>query len=145
VYVPLTVLSSHRELGLDARWLRRGVMAAAMGFGTIEMFFRIVNDSFMSSDGAGTAGVELLLFLAVSAAFGAYAYLRKEDLFDFAVLALAWIVVTTTLIGRAMIGDRAGLQAFFFIAIYLIGASTAAVKGIAYVGRSWNLTGEPAK
>jgi uncharacterized membrane protein len=139
VYAALVALSRWPELGLGARWLRRGVMAVAMAFGTVEMIFRIVDDSFRSSDHAGAATFEFVVFLAATAGFAGYAYARKEDLFNFAVLALAWILVTTTLLGRALAEDRAGLGALLFVAIYLIAVSTAAVKGIAYIGRSWKL------
>lgn len=118
-------------------------MAAAMAFGTMGMVVRIASDSFNSSEDASATAIEVVLFVAVSAGFGAYAYARKEDSFYFAVLALAWIIVTTTLLGRALLEDRSGPGALLFIAIYVIGASTAAVKGIAYVGRSWR-TGEGA-
>lgn len=80
---------------------------------------------------------KIALFLAASVGFGAYAYSQKEDLFNFAVVGFAWIVVTTAWIGRALLEDRAGLGGLFLIALYVIVASTAAIKGIAYIGRSW--------
>ena len=137
LYAALVVLSRYAELGLGERWLRRGVMAAAMAFGTCDMILLIVGFHESSNDSGASASVEIMLFLAASAGFAAYSYSRKEDLFNFAALALGWIVVTTTMLGRAMAEDRAGVGALFFVGIYVIGASTAAVKGITYIGRSW--------
>jgi uncharacterized membrane protein len=140
IYAALIALSRWNELGLGARWLRRGVMAVAMAFGTIDMMLRIIDDAFFkSSDKAGASAIEFVLFLAATAGFAAYAFAQKEDLFNFAVLALAWIVVTTTMLGRALAEDRAGVGALFFTAIYVIAVSTAGVKGIAYIGRQWKL------
>jgi hypothetical protein len=113
-------------------------MAAGMTFGTIAMVFRVFNDR------SGMSPIEPVLFLAASAGFAAYTYSRKEDLFNFAVLALAWIIVTTALIGRALLDHREGPGELFLIAIYVIGASTGAVKGIAAVGRGWK-TGEASQ
>jgi len=142
IYAALAALSRWQELGLGERWLRRSVMAVAMAFGTVIMIFHIAG-GFGPSHDAGIAAIEVILFLAASAGFAAYGYSQK-DLFNFAVLAFAWIVVTTPMLGCAMVGDLAGVAALFFIAIYVIGASTAAVKGIAYIGRGWK-TGEAAQ
>lgn len=141
LYAALAALSRWEGLGLSERWLRRGVMAAAMAFGTIVMAFRIFDFGERSNDSGATA-IEAMLFLLASAGFGTYAYSRKEDLFGVAVLALAWIIVTATLLGHAM--ASAGIVMLFIVAIYVIGVSTAAVKGISYLGRTWK-DGEAAQ
>jgi hypothetical protein len=111
-------------------------MAAAMAFGTSVMIYRISGESG-SSDDTWTVPIEVILFLAASIGFGFYTYARKEDLFSFAVLALSWIVVSAALLTRAMLEGSAGIATAFFVAIYVIGASTAAFKGIAYIGSIW--------
>jgi len=50
-----------------------------------------------------------------------------------------FVSVSTTLIGKAMMEDRDGVGSLFIIAVYVIGASTAAVKAISYLGRQWRL------
>lgn len=134
LYVTIVRLSAWPELGLSERWLRRAVIAAGMGFGTFAIMRRIIG----AGEDDGAAAFEILLYIAASIGLAAYAYVQKEDLFNFAVLALSWVCVTTMLLGRALVEDRAGLGALFILGMYLIGASTAAVKGISYIGRQWN-------
>lgn len=138
-YLALEALASRPTSALSPRWLRRAVMAAAMAFGTAVMVVRIA--VFRVSDGLAVS-VEILLFLAASATLAGIAYARKNDLFALAVLALAWVTVTTTLIGRGMIEAHAGVGALFLIALYLIAASTGAVKAISYIGQQWKAEGE---
>jgi uncharacterized membrane protein len=142
LYGTIASLSRWPGSGLTEAWLRRGVMALAMAFGTFAMVYRISDGPSRGAEGA--AVLEVFLYLVASGAFAAHAYSQREDLFNFAVLALSAIVVTTTLIGRAMLEDRAGIGALFVIALYVIGASTAAVKGISHLGRQWKVE-EPAK
>jgi uncharacterized membrane protein len=138
LYVTVVSLGRWPESGLGEGWLRRGVMALAMVFGTLVMISVI----FGPSGSADAAALEVLLFLAASAAFAAHAYTQKTDLFNFAVLAFSWIVITTFLIARGIL--ESGVGSLFIIGLYVIGASTAAVKGIAYMGRQWRVE-EPAK
>jgi len=146
IYVTLIMLSRWKELGLDESWLRRGVMAVAMTFGTFSMVYRVASHH---SEGGAAIGLEILLFLIASAGFAVHAYAQKQDLFNFAVLALSWIVVSTTLIGNAMLEDHAGVGTLFVIAIYVIATSTGAVKGISHLSQQWRAqqwkAGEPAQ
>ena len=137
LYVTIVSLARWRDLGLGDAWLRRGIMAVAMMFGTFTMLYRISS----GSDAPGVTMLEVLLFLVASVAFASHAYSRREDLFNFAVLALAWIAVTTTLLARGIID--AGLGAALVLAIYVIGTSTATVKGIGHLGRQWRITPPP--
>ena len=138
LYVTLVMLSSWKELGLSEGWLRRGVMAVAMAFGTFVMFYRIFQ-SASSNDSGAAAALEILLYLGASAAFAAHAYFQKEDVFNFAVLALSWIAVSSTLLVRSMMERGAEIGVFFVLALYVIGCSTGAVKGISYLGRQWRM------
>jgi len=47
------------------------------------------------------------------------------------------LVSLTALIGRMMERASAGVGALFLIALYVIGASTAAIKAILYSSRQW--------
>lgn len=125
IYVVLVATS-------DVRWLRRSAMAVAMAFGTVAMVDRTF-DHWID------APVEPVLFWVACAGLAVYTYVRKDDLFNFAALALALIVVTTSYIGQAMMDARAGIGSLLFIGIYVILTSTAAVKAIAYIGRSWKV------
>jgi len=137
-YLVLEALASRPPPDLDARWLRRAAMAAAMAFGTALMVARI---ALFRASGGLAVSAEILLFLAASATLAVAAYARKNDLFALAVLGLAWVTVTTTLIGRGLIEAHAGVGALFLIALYLIAASAGAVKAISYIGQHWKAGG----
>jgi uncharacterized membrane protein len=141
LYITLLMLARWPQTGLGAAWLRRGLMAVAMACGTFAMIYRI----FAGGDNSEFAaiGLEVLLFLAASVGFVAQAYAQKDDLFNFAVLALSWISITAFLLGRALIESSGGIGVLFVIALYVIGASTAAVKGLSQIGKHWK-TGEVA-
>lgn len=140
LYVTIVSLARWPEFGLSDGWLRRAMMTLTMIFGTFAMLYRVVGGGNLNNgSGEGALVLEVLLYLGTSAYFVVHTYSQKEDLFNFAVLALSWIVVTTTLIGRAMFEDRAGVGALFVIALYVIGASTGAVKAISHFGRQWRM------
>jgi uncharacterized membrane protein len=137
-YGAVETLSRAKKWGFGDRWLGRGLMAAAMAFGTFITILRITR-MFGFEDSPGVAALEVLLYIAASAGLFAYANWRREDLFPFAVLGLSWVVATTTLIGRLMVEHDAGFWALFIIALYVIGASSAAVKAITWIGRRWKV------
>jgi uncharacterized membrane protein len=137
LYVTVLLLAQWPRLGLSERWLHRAIIAAAMAFGTCAMIYLIFG-GHRYSDRSGAAGtMEVLLYLGASAGLLSYAFRQRDDLFNFAVLALSWVAVTTTLLARALMEDHAGIGALFILGMYLIGASTGAVKAISYLGRQW--------
>lgn len=137
-YLSIVSLSRWKGLDLSETWLRRGVMAIAMMFGTFAMIYRIAGIGSRDMGGAAIA-LEVLLFLAATAIFAAHAWSGKEDLFNFAVIALAWIVVSTGWLIRSMFENEGGPGAMLIVAIYVIGSSTGAVKGIAHLSRQWKM------
>lgn len=137
-YCALEVLRERKAWGFGERWLTRGTVAIAMAFGTLVAIIAIVE--FRASSTFDNA-VPALLFIAASAGLGGYAYKRREDLFVFAVLALAWVVTTTTLLGKILFQHEPNAVTLFLIAIYVIGASSAAVAGISRIGSAWKSRG----
>jgi uncharacterized membrane protein len=135
-FAVVETLSRRRKWGFGERWLGRCLVAAALAFGTFIMIRRASRMSAFE-DVDGIALLEVLLFVAASAGFFVYFNSRKEDLFPFAVLGLSWVVASTAWIGRLMAERDAGIGSLFVIAIYVIGASAAAVKGITLIGRHW--------
>jgi len=138
LYITILRLSAWPDFGLDARWLRRSVIAAAMAFGTCAMIYRITGSHSGSEDSSAAAVFDVLLYLVASVAVAVYAYRQRDDLFNFAVVALSWVAVTTTLLARALFEDHGDVGSLFILGMYLIGASTASVKGISYISRQWN-------
>jgi uncharacterized membrane protein len=137
LYVTVISLGRWPDLGLSENWLRRAIMAVAMMFGTFSMLYRITSGRRQPEGSDTVVTVEVLLFLVCSAAFAVHAFVRKEDLFNFAVLALSWIAVTTTMIGKATITSRDPIGPLLILSIYVIATSAGAVKGISYLGRQW--------
>ena len=133
-YCALEILRQRKAWGFAKRWLTRGTVAIAMAFGTLVSIIAIVE--FRASSTLAST-VPALLFIAASAGLGTYAYKRREDLFVFAVLALAWVVATTTLAGRILFQREPNAGSLFLIAVYVIGASSAAVAGISRIGTAW--------
>jgi uncharacterized membrane protein len=135
-FAAVETLSRKRKCGFGDRWLVRCLAAAAMAFGTFIMILRILRMDELQ-DSQGIVLLEVFLFIAASAGLFVYVNWRKEDLFPFAVLGLSLVVVSTVWFGRLMVEHDAGFGALFVIAMYVIGASAAAVKGITLISRRW--------
>jgi hypothetical protein len=136
LYVTLILLEAWPHLGLGERWLHRAIIAAGFGFGTFGMISHVIGSHHSADSGGGV--LEVLLFIAASIGMAVYAFAKKEDLFSFAVLALSWVAITTTMLARALFDNHGDIGSAFLLGMYLIGASTAAVKGILYLAGLWN-------
>jgi uncharacterized membrane protein len=137
-YVAADMLSRGKRWGFGARWLPRALAAAAMLFGTLIMILRITRLRGFE-DSPWVVASEVLLFVAVSVGLFVYAHRRRDDLFPFAALGLAWVVVTATFLGRMLEEQHAGSWALVLIALYVIAASGAFVKAITVIDRRWKL------
>jgi len=135
LFAAVEFLARRRLLGFGDRWLGRCLLAIAMAIGTFILMIRIGYSYSSEPHGGGT--IEVLAFAAAFAGLFAYANWRGEDLFPITVLGLSLIVVTTTWIIRIMADREAGISSLLFIALYVIGSSAAAVKGILWLGRRW--------
>src|SRR5206468_2352376 len=102
VYVAVEALSARLPPDLSPRWLRRAILAAAMFFATLMMIELTFEARLLARL---ESALEVLLFLAGSAALAGFAAARKSDTFALAVLALSWVAVTTALLGRLMVNN----------------------------------------
>jgi uncharacterized membrane protein len=134
-FIAVEALSRSRVPGFEARWLGRALMTAAMSFASANVVIVVV-DLWRSNSPKLFAP---LLFIVCSAGLFVYAFWRKDDLFPFAVLALSWLVVTTTVLGRAMGEASVGIGGVLVVAIYIVAAAAGAAKGIAYVSDLWKV------
>jgi len=134
-YVAVEALFRSKVPGFDARWLGRAAMTAAMGFATANVIILIIN--LWDSDTPKL--LTPLMFIAASAGLFVYAFWRKDELFPFAVLGLAWVIVTATALSRAMIEAKAGIAGVLVVAVYIIAAAAGAAKGIAFIGKLWKV------
>jgi uncharacterized membrane protein len=135
VYIAVEALSRWKVPGFEARWLGRAVMTAGMAFATANVVVVIVNQ--WNSDSPKLFAP--LLFIISSAGLIIYAFWRKDELFPFAVLALSWLVVTTTVIARVMGEERVGIGGVLVVAIYIVAAAAGAAKGIATLSDLWKV------
>jgi uncharacterized membrane protein len=114
-------------------WLARGLAAVGIAYGTVASLVAIVSSR---SDDAPHNGAVLLTFTLISAAI-AFATLRhKRDVFPMALVSASWIAISTTWIARTIRLEDIG--AFFLIALWLIGISSAAGWLLMRWVRAWN-------
>jgi uncharacterized membrane protein len=114
-------------------WLARGLAAVGMAYGTVAALVAIVSPR---GDDASHAGAVLLAFTLISGAI-AFATLRhKRDVFPMALISASWIAISTTWIAHTIRFDDIG--AFFVIALWLIGISTAAGWLLMRWVRAWS-------
>src|SRR5271165_1204758 len=134
-YIGVEALLRSKAPGFEARWLGRGVMTAAMGFATTNVVILIAELWKTDTPKLLTP----LMFIAASVGLFAYAFWRRDELFPFAVLALSWLVATTTILSRAMIEAKSGIGGVLVVAVYIIVAAAGAARGIAYLGGLWKV------
>jgi hypothetical protein len=114
-------------------WLARGLAAVGMAYGTVAALVAIVSSR---GDGSPHAGAVVLAFTLISGAI-AFATLRhRRDVFPMALICASWIAISTTWIARTIRFDDIG--AFFLIALWLIGISTAAGWLLMRWVRAWS-------
>jgi uncharacterized membrane protein len=135
-FAAVEAFSRKKKCGFGDRWLGRALVGAAMAVGTFIMIVRMSRMSEFQPDAPGML-TELVLFIAACVGLFVYSNWRKEDLFPFSVLGLSLVIVTTTWIGRFLAEHDAGLWALFGVAMYVIGATAAAVKVISLISRRW--------
>ena len=117
------------------RWLIRFAGLLAFGLGTwacqLALFER---DSLrLESTLAQRLGV-VAVFALLSAATLAGTLRRRTDIFPLALVAAAWIAISTTWIAKTMPGD---ISLFFFVALWLLAAAAAAGTLLTRTLRAW--------
>ena len=83
----------------------------------------------------------VLVFAAISIVLGGATWLRKRDVYPMALLAAAWIAVSTTWLARALHFNDVG--AFFMLACWLIATSTACGWCLIRWSRVWRAPASP--
>ncbi len=121
-------------------WLLRGLASAAFAYGTAAVIAVVLHgdghrpvDAASASSGAHTAVV--LLFGAISAALAYATWRRRQDVFPMALIAASGIAISTTWLGHTMRLNDVG--AFFLIAAWLVGTSTASGLLLMHWVRTW--------
>lgn len=108
-------------------WLVRLLTALGLAFGTAAAL------PFMGRDGHAP----LALFTLLSIAIGAATWHARRDVFPMTLLAASWITLSTAWLIHALRLNDVG--EFFLVALWLIGASTAAGMLLMHWWRTWRL------
>ena len=109
------------------RWLSRLLLALAFGYGTAA--------SLLVLGEAGSAGL-IAIFAALSIATAALALRARSDVFPLALVAGAWITLSTVMIARAL-EHGANEAGIFVLAIWVIGTSSATAFALMRWVREW--------
>jgi hypothetical protein len=118
------------------RWLLRFAGTLAFGFGTWACLLAVLQgDGFNAGNAAQRLGV-LAAFVALSAATLAGTLRRRADVFPIALLAAAWIAISTAYVGELMPGNA---SRFFVVASWLLALAAAAGASLMRLLRAWQL------
>jgi uncharacterized membrane protein len=107
-------------------WLIRLLLTFGFGYGTVASMIAIAGTQYGARQGGRFDAAVLLTFAAISAALAFHTMRVKRDVFPLALIAAAWIAISSTFLVRHLFGNRGDAGAFFVIALWLIGTSTAA-------------------
>jgi uncharacterized membrane protein len=123
-------------------WLLRGLATAAFGYGTAAVIAVVAQgDRFRAPQALAAGGAHaavVLLFVAISVGLAYATWRRRQDVFPMALIAAAWIAISTTWLATTLrLND---LGAFFLIAAWLVGASTASGLLLMHWVRAWRLS-----
>lgn len=119
-------------------WLVRLLTSLGFAYGTLACIGVVVGEGLWRARSAAASGqgvVVLLVFAAISAGIAFATLRRRSDVFNMALIAASWIVVSTTWLGKSMRFNDVGW--FFLIAFWLIAASTAASLLLMHWVRAW--------
>lgn len=119
-------------------WLVRLLTSFGMAYGTaacIDMLFDRGLWRELSGVASSQGTIVMLGFALICAAIAATTWKRRHDVFNMTLIAASWIAISTTWLINTMHFNDVG--AFFMIAFWLIGTSTAAGLLLMYWVREW--------
>lgn len=122
----------------SSRWLVRLLLSIAFVCGTVASIIAIVGREWYG--GGASARLDLavvLAFAGVSIALAIDTLWKKRDVFPMALVIGCWIAITTTAIVRAL--EFRDIGAFFVVAMWLVGTSSAAAFVLMRWLRAWNI------
>jgi len=122
----------------SSRWLARMLMSIAFLYGTIASIVAILGREWYG--GGATTRLDVatvLVFAGVSIALAVDTLFKKRDVFPMALIIGCWIAVTTTTLVRAL--EFRDIGAFFLVAMWLVGTSSAAAFVLMRWLRAWRI------
>jgi len=124
-------------------WLVRLLTSFGIAYGTaacIDVLIGLGLWNRLSEDASIQNMVVMLGFALICAVIAVRTWKRRRDTFNMALIAASWIAISTTWLIKTMRFDDTG--AFFMVAFWLIGSSTAASLLLMHWIREWQA---PAK
>ena len=115
-------------------WVRRLILSCAFGFGTWGGVLGVMGGDLVFGDMKGDPKAVLALVLAITAVV-AYTLRRRTDVYPLAVVMGTFIIVSMAWLARVVEFRDEGT--FLFLALWLVGTSTAAGKILTSLTRSW--------
>lgn len=129
------VIAGTRFAAATPRWLIRFAGSLAFALGTWACLLAIYERGSLHADPSpGERLAVFAAFAALSAATLAGTLRSRRDIFPLALLAAAWIAISTTWIARQMSGD---IATFFFITLWLLGLAAVTGTMLMRTLRAW--------
>lgn len=130
-------LGQTRFASAAPHWLVRLLTSFGFAYGTGACIGAVVGEGLWRGQAAasGQSAAVLAVFIVLSVVSALITLRRRSDVFNMALLAASWIVISTTALGRSLRFN--GLGSFFLIAFWLIATSTAAGQLLMHWVRTW--------
>jgi uncharacterized membrane protein len=113
-------------------WVRRLIISCAFGFAAWGGVLGVFETRSIDP-------VAMLILAAALAAVTVYAFQRRNDIYPLAVVMGTFVIVSIVWLARVIEFRDAGT--FLFLALWLIGTSTAAGKILTSLARRWHVQG----
>lgn len=123
-----STVANTRFAAAAPQWLVRLLTSFGMAYGTAACI-----DGLSRSGNPGTP--VMLVFSLICASLAVLTWKRRRDVFNIALIAASWIAISTTWLIKTIQFQDVG--AFFMVAFWLIGTSTAAGMLLMHWVRAW--------
>jgi len=131
-------LATTRFAAAAPTWLVRLLTSFGFCYGTVACIGVVVGEGLWRSQAPAASGqgaAVLAVFVTLSVVTAFITMRQRSDVFNMALLAASWIVISTTALGRSLRFNDLG--SFFLIAFWLIATSTAASLLLMHWVRTW--------
>jgi hypothetical protein len=128
-----------RPVAAVPAWVRRLLLSCAFGFGTWGGMLGVAGGDIVFDDLRSDPAAVLALAAAIAAVV-AHAVHRRDDVYPLAVVMGTFIIVSLVWLARVVEFRDEGT--FLFMALWLIGTSTAAGRILTSLARKWRTEGE---
>jgi uncharacterized membrane protein len=135
-----STVANTRFAAVAPQWLVRLLTSFGMTYGTAACIDVLSGRSYSSgvSEAVSSQGTPVMLgFALICVAIAVLTWKRRRDVFNIALIAASWIAISTTWLIKAI--QFNDVSAFFMVAFWLIGTSTAAGMLLMHWVRAWQV------